>query len=94
MRLVKCLRCHLCGVWSWTVSSALEGCFLCLPCYVDVLEERQRARSGEVGGRVDQSQSLQDPTRTNLDAGSSAPLGEGPDQRPDPLPYRQMDLFE
>ncbi len=74
-------RCHLCHEWGWMVSKAFEGCPLCIPCYVDVLEERQRARSGEVRGRASA-----DPIKPNL--------GEGPDQRPASEPHRQMDLFE
>jgi len=81
MPSVKCLRCHLCGVWSWTVSRAFEGCPLCLPCYVDVLEERQWAESGTVRGWTGAEPKVE-------------VLREGPDEHPAPEPYRQLDLFD
>jgi len=83
-------QCHMCKEWSWTVSRSFERCPLCLPCYVDVLEERQWTKSGgksKVRGRVSA-----EPVR--------AQLGEGPDKRPAPEPSRsalvfgkQLDLF-
>jgi len=45
-----CLRCFMCGAYTWTVTRALQwsNVELCLPCYVDVLEERQEKGASAV----------------------------------------------
>ena len=77
-------QCHLCREWSWMVSKSFERVPLCLVCYVDALEERQWVQSG--GKSKVRGLGGAEPVKQQL--------GEGPDQRPAPEPYRQLDLFE
>jgi len=45
-------QCFICREWSWGVSKCFNGWTeLCLPCYVDVMEVRQR-RGGSMGEPV------------------------------------------
>jgi len=39
-------QCFICRGWGWDVSKAMDRVWLCLPCYVDVLEMRQSRGGG------------------------------------------------
>lgn len=74
-------KCFICLEWGWDVHTAFEA-DLCLPCYVDVLEVRQRR--GVLG-----SEPVVAPLREGPDKNPH------PTWRPGlPLPYFQIDMFE
>jgi len=75
-------QCFICREFGWDVCRAWNGVQLCLPCYVDCLEVRERRGASVEGDR----------RAIDREAMSCGPLQE-PLPRP-ATPWRQLDLFD
>ena len=71
-------QCFICREWSWDVSRSFSHTRLCLPCYVDVLEVRQRR-----GVSLETAEPVEESLREGPDQ-SSAPSH----------PFPQLNLFD
>ena len=90
-------QCFICRGFSWDVSTfrPLGDVELCLPCYVDVLEVRERRG-------VDRAHELAGGVMGERRAGEWSHSYTGPERRaatipgnsPSPFQLRQLELFE